>query len=259
MRMLPAGLLCLLLTACPNPPQIGASSVAPQSQAQNYDLPLNLGNGQAVSVSMQIQGQQISGELIVAEHALRTQSISHTLRIGRYAFTGSFSPPRGFTMAGNFSEPAEPFSLTGTLPTQTDPGSFTFTQGGETVSDILPAFNSLPSQPAQQQPQTSPAPIQSTSPPSPVDPTPVATALPARQWTEPELEAIRSCLSQRVASYQGTQRGGVIQVIAKIAANVALARNPDVPWSDAERQAKRNEAGEFAVAAEAQLQTGCIK
>jgi hypothetical protein len=256
MRMLPAGVLCLLLTACPNPSQIGASSVAPQSQVQNYELPLNLGNGQAVSVSMQIQGQQISGELIVAERALRTQSISHTLRMGRYAFTGSFSPPRGFTMAGNFSEPAEPFSLTGTLPTETDPGSFTFTQGGETVSDILPALNTLPPQPAQQ--QTSPAPIQPTSPPSPVDPTPVATALPARQWTEPELEAIRSCLSQRVAAYQGTQRGVVIQVIAKVAANVALARNPELPWSDAERQAKRNEAGEFAVAAEAQLQTGCV-
>lgn len=255
MRILPAALLCLFLTACPNTPQLNAPSVVQQSNVQEYELPLNLGNGQATSIKMQIQGQQISGELVVAEKSLQTQLFSHTLMIGRYAFTGSFSPPRGFTMRGNFPEPAGMFNLTGTLPTQTEPGNFTFTQGGETVSDILPAFNSLPSQPA----QTSPALPQPTSSPLPVDPIPVATALPARQWTEPELEAIRGCLNQRIASFQGTQRGVVIQVIAKIAANVTLARNPDVPWSDEERQAKRNEAGEFAVAAEAQLQTGCIK
>lgn len=248
----------LTLSACPN----SAVPVQPQSTSQNtpsrYYLPLNLGNGQDIHLDFNIQGKDIQGELIVTETGLHTHIFSRSFTFGRYNFSGSYTPPRGFALSGVFPEPIGAFNLNGSLPTQTDPGHFEFTQGGETVSDTLPALNTLPSPPP---PRTlsssSPKPGTSPIPVSP-SPSPSATPISAKQWTAEELNVIRDCLASKTAAYQDENRRLVIQTVAKIAANVSLASNPDTNWTTQQRQDKLNEAGAFAVNSEAKLGSNCI-
>jgi hypothetical protein len=253
-------LTALTLNACAVVPTSSSATPAATQQAQqapklNYDMPLNLNNGQSIHLNMHIEGTRISGDLRVEDSPLKTQAFTRTLAFGRYAFTGGFSPPRGFTLTGNFPEPIGRFDLSGTLPTETEPGNFTFTQGNETLSDSLPPLNTLPRSESSPTPITSPLPVETPLPTE--TPTPIAT--PLRQWSSEELTDIRNCLSAKTAIYQGAGRSLLIETVAKIAANVSLADNADIPWNAQQRQDKRNEAGAFALNSELSLSSGCVR
>lgn len=245
------GICCLSLSACPG----SGTPVSMNSSEQHYLLPLNLGNQQDIKLEMRISGQTIQGELIVAAGELKTQLWSKTLSFGRYSFTGSFSPPRGFAINGNFPEPVGAFMLNGNLPTQSEAGNFTFSQGGETVSDSLPALNTLPT----------PSPLNSSSPAAPqatpLTPQASSTASPSptRNWTAEELRLISQCLLGKTGSQDSSRRSRYIQAGAQATTAASLASNPDTPWNDAQRQVKLNEAGNALLSFEAQMASGCVK
>lgn len=185
-------LLCALLLI----PSLGACAATPgniptQTLQQRSVSSVDFGNGQTGSLNLTRQGNQVDGELTISNPSptLRSQALSRSLQFGSYALTGSFTPPKGFSVTGNFPAPIGTFTVSGNFPSLTEPGSATLEANGETVSIELPALNTIPSPSP-----TSPSPTASPSP----SPTPSASASPAistKVWTEAELETIVACFN----------------------------------------------------------------
>lgn len=179
-------LLLPLLAGCP---AAGPSNSQNPSTQEKSVSPVDFGNGQQGSLSLTRQGTQISGELVISNSptALRVSAFSRSLQVGSYALTGSFNPPRGFSMTGNFPAPVGAFQVSGNFPTQTEAGDATLSAMNETVTVELPALNTLPS-PA---PSSSSSPAVSASPSTAASPAAVTTKV----WTEAELETVVTCFN----------------------------------------------------------------
>ncbi len=109
------------------------------------NAPIALGNGQTGTLNATRIGNAVTGTLTVANTSRaalkQTSAISFNIPPNVYNITGSFSPPRGFTLTGTFPAPIGAFSLSGQTPTTTDTGSFSLTAAGQTQSGTLPVIS----------------------------------------------------------------------------------------------------------------------
>ncbi|MGV3526937.1 MAG: hypothetical protein ACO1RX_22160 [Candidatus Sericytochromatia bacterium] len=254
-RLLLLSTLSLPLNACPGtgtPGSLPPSPAASPQETQAYTLPLQLNNGQALSLEMQVQGTTLTGELVVADPSLRAQQISRSFAFGRYGFTGSLSLPRGFSLSGSFPEPVGRFDISGILPTLTEPGSFTFRNGDENVSDILPALNTLPSP----TPFSSPTPLSSPTPVnSPSSPTPsVSPSAQARTWSEPELRQIIVCFGEQASLQLTGSYGAYANGLSRLNAYVATQES----LSAEAHQARLDDLGTDLVSANGKMGFDCL-
>ena len=105
-----------------------------------------LGNGQRVTLTGTRTGTALKGNLKVlaatAQPRLATGSqnvaFPFSIAIGDYGYTGTLTPPRGFTINGNFGSLGS-FQMSGQLQTATQDGSYSLTSNGTTDTGILPA------------------------------------------------------------------------------------------------------------------------
>jgi hypothetical protein len=127
-------------------PTATATAVPTGVAPQNFSAPVNLGSGRNGTLNLQVQGTQVTGNLVVrsAQTLVGTRAFSFAIPAGTYSFTGTFSPPRNFSVSGNFPAPTGNFSINGSLPTATSTGSFTVTAAGQTATGTIPALNATP-------------------------------------------------------------------------------------------------------------------
>ena len=110
-----------------------------------------LANGQKVTLTGTRTGNNISGTLKVAakttapfkarlSKSLITKNATFPFQItaGDYSYTGTVTPPRTFTLNGNFGGLGD-FTMTGLLPTATQAGSFSLTTNGVTDTGVIPS------------------------------------------------------------------------------------------------------------------------
>ena len=150
--------------------------VTPQTLALT-PATFTLQNGQRVTLTGTRTGTQLKGNLKVAAAPLsRLQTGSQnvafpfSIAVGNYGYTGTFTPPRGFTIVGDFGALGS-FTMSGQLQTTTQNGSYSLTTNGVTDSGIIPALNSNPT-PAQ---TVTPVPNATATPIATTIPTPVRT------------------------------------------------------------------------------------
>ncbi|BCM89919.1 hypothetical protein IAD21_01769 [Abditibacteriota bacterium] len=115
-----------------------------QGPAQTSNL--TLGNGQRAVLTSRVTGTAIAGTIQIlpamATAAVKTRAIPFSFTAGTYNFTGTVTPPRGYSIQGNFGSFGA-FTMTGQLPTATQAGSYTLTVNGQTESGVIP----IPGQP----------------------------------------------------------------------------------------------------------------
>ncbi len=110
-----------------------------QGPAQTSNL--TLGNGQRAVFTSRVTGTAIAGTIQIlpaaANAARTTRAFPFSVTAGTYGYTGTVTPPRAFSVQGNFGSFGS-FTMTGLLPTATQPGSFTLTTNGETETGAIP-------------------------------------------------------------------------------------------------------------------------
>ena len=164
-----------------------------------------LANGQRVTLTGARTGTDLKGNLKVEAAPLaRTQSGAQNatfpfqIAVGNYGFTGTFTPPRGFSINGDFSTVGS-FQMTGQLETQTEDGSYSLTTNGVTDNGIIPALNSnpTPNQTATPTPPTTRTPVPTLTPFMGGTPTPAPTptAIPSEFQANAQFSARSSDLS----------------------------------------------------------------
>lgn len=119
----------------------GSSSSLPAVKL--FSAPVQLSANQTGRLNVRLRGETIEGDLIVnaatgPNPGPTPGALPFNVPAGTYALTGNFTPPRGFTLNGDFPAPLGAFSVTGQIPTSSAPGSFAITAGGQTVSGTLP-------------------------------------------------------------------------------------------------------------------------
>ncbi|RYX84910.1 hypothetical protein EON83_08195 [bacterium] len=116
-----------------------ATPIPTQGPAQTSNL--ILGNGQRAILTTRTTGTAIAGTLQIlsstATAGIKTRAIPFSFVAGTYVITGTVTPPRGYTMQGNFGTFGA-FQMSGLLPTATQTGTYTLTVNGETESGIIP-------------------------------------------------------------------------------------------------------------------------
>ena len=124
--------------------------VTPQSVALTPTT-FTLQNGQRVTLTGTRTGTELKGNLkvLAATAQPRLQSGSQnvafpfSIALGDYGYTGTFTPPRGFTINGNFGSLGS-FTMSGQLQTATENGSYSLTTNGVTDTGVLPATGTPP-------------------------------------------------------------------------------------------------------------------
>lgn len=112
--------------------------------------PVVFSNNQIGTLSLTRKGTAVSGTVVVNDVATQglagrsTQALSFSIKAGTYQVSGTFTPPRGFSITGNFPAPVGAFSITGAIPTTSETGSYTLKAGGETVTGTYPKISTLP-------------------------------------------------------------------------------------------------------------------
>ena len=170
--LLAAAPLSVLVTGCgggsglsPFNPQPQPQPNQPVTQTSN----LTLENGQRAILTTNRNGNDITGTLqilnvaqspLLASKAPAGKVLNFNIAVGTYSISGTFTPPRGYSISGNFGEFGT-FSLTGLLPTATEAGSYSLVANGQTDNGVIPVIGSpVPS------PSTAPSPSPSTAPTS---------------------------------------------------------------------------------------------
>lgn len=157
-RILSGGLLAaaplgVVLTGCGG--GSGRSPFNPQPQPQpNQPITqtsnLTLGNGQRAILTTTRNGNGIIGTLqildagqstLLASKAPAGKAFNFNIAVGTYAISGTFTPPRGYSISGNFGALGT-FSLTGLLPTATETGAYSLVANGQTDSGVIPVIGS---------------------------------------------------------------------------------------------------------------------
>lgn len=246
-KIAPFLLVLSLLSACsPTSPQSTQTPTTAPEQVSLQTTPL--GNGQTASFRFAREDQKVSGELTIAAADASVQQFSRALKPGTYPLLGSFQPPRGFSMLGDLGAVLGSFSVSGSFPSQTEPGSATLTVNGESVTVVIPALQDIPK--IQPTPQ---APVPQTS----VSPLPQSTALPTKQWTVDELRAIETCFFDSVRPREASSVRPAAQLSSRLNAYTSPAFKDSV---SAERlQSLLNTLGTDATAGNAEFSFNCIK
>ena len=120
-----------------------------------------LQNGQRVTLTGTRTGDKLAGKLAVAGAAAQpkltsgaqNQAFPFSVTNGEYGYTGTFTPPRGFSIVGNFGSLGS-FQMSGQLQTATQDGSYSLTTNGVTDTGILPASGGTPTATATPAPST---------------------------------------------------------------------------------------------------------
>ena len=147
----------------PQPTARPTATPAPGAPIALTPTTFTLGNGQRVTLTGTRMGTQLKGNLKVEAAPLsRLQTGSQnvafpfSIAIGNYGYTGTLTPPRGFTINGNFGALGS-FQMSGQLQTATQNGSYSLTTNGTTDTGILPATGATPTSTATPIPTTAPA------------------------------------------------------------------------------------------------------
>ena len=141
------GLLSPRPTARPN----ATATPSPTLPVALVPTTFALQNGQRVTLTGSRTGDKLVGKLKVEGAATQQRVVSgsqnqafpFSLAIGEYGYTGTFTPPRGFNVVGNFGSFGN-FTMTGQLQTATQDGSYSLTTGGVTDTGVLPASGTPP-------------------------------------------------------------------------------------------------------------------
>jgi hypothetical protein len=111
----------------------GSGSVA----TRLFSAPVTLSSNQTGTLTINLQGQRITGNLIVQQPTSGTAVVP----AGNYALDGAFLPPRSFILNGTFPAPLGALSISGELPTSDGPGSFQLKFSDKTVNGTIPVVN----------------------------------------------------------------------------------------------------------------------
>lgn len=125
-------------TSTPIPTTTGTPSA---QQTSNFTL----GNGQRAVLRYTTSGTKINGTLQIlasSANAVKTSAITYTFAVGTYTVTGTFTPPRGFSITGTLNG-SPLFTMTGQLPTTTQTGSYSLTVDGQTESGTIPRIGDV--------------------------------------------------------------------------------------------------------------------
>ncbi len=103
-----------------------------------------LSDGRVVTVRLQLQGRRAFG---VLETPLGSSTRTNEPAVpflwdgGNYALDGTFTPPQSVNVSGQLTQngASVPFTLRGTLPTQSASGPFTLSVNGRSVRLTFPA------------------------------------------------------------------------------------------------------------------------
>lgn len=157
----------------PTPTEVAARSIS---------APISLGVGKSGLLTLLIQGSRATGSLKVSNSApaLRAaksaEAITFSIPNAAYGVSGTFTPPRTFSVIGAFPPPLGAFTINGTLPTATQAGSFTLRANGQTASATIPPTGAAPTPTAT---GANPTPTATGANPTPTATTrPSATATP---------------------------------------------------------------------------------
>ena len=110
------------------------------------NMALALGNGQTGQLSLTVRGTGITGTLVIPTpppSVGHPRAIAFTIPPGTYNLAGTFTAPLGFDVTGSFVDSGGhtvAFTVTGTLPTESATGTFTFTANGQSVSGTIPVL-----------------------------------------------------------------------------------------------------------------------
>lgn len=128
----------------------GGGIVNPTSAPSNLvtNAPVTFSASQTGSLTLNRNGNDVTGTLTVnpvtALKVRGAQIFTFTIPAGVYTVTGSYNEAtRTVTLNGTFPAPVGAFNYTGTIPTATQPGSYTITAGGQTVTGTLPATGTV--------------------------------------------------------------------------------------------------------------------
>ena len=187
------GLLSPRPTTRPNP----TATSSPTTPIALTPTTFTLQNGQRVTLTGTRTGNALAGKLAVAAapqpklaSGAQNATFPFQIAVGEYGFTGTFTPPRGFSITGNFGSLGN-FNMSGQLQTATENGSYSLTTNGVTDSGILPATGNppAPNATATPTPPTSGYQITALTPltftdvtaGSPIVTTPIASFLPRKE------------------------------------------------------------------------------
>ncbi len=117
--------------------------------SQSFSAPVTLANGQTGTLALRLQNGRATGTLKVdsrrvADAVARLAVISLVIPSGTYPISGTFTPPRGFSVSGSFPAPIGSFSISGTIPTPTQTGAFTLRAAGQSTNGIIPVIGTVP-------------------------------------------------------------------------------------------------------------------
>ena len=156
-------------TPTPRPIATATPTATPANSPVITNALITLGNGQAGTLNVSRVGNALSGTLLVVARQASPQlpqdrtakSFNFSTPAGTYTVSGTFTPPRGFTLSGDFPAPLGNFSLVGQIPTTASAGSYTISAAGQTQSGAIPVIsNPTPTT----QPTTGPTSSPTTTP-----------------------------------------------------------------------------------------------
>lgn len=120
---------------------IGGNTPTPTSPAIQTSN-LTLGNGQRAILKLTQSGTALTGtiQILASATPAKTNAINFDITVGTYTITGTVTPPRGYSIQGNFGTFGA-FSMTGQLPTATESGSYSLTVNGQTDTGTVPPYS----------------------------------------------------------------------------------------------------------------------
>lgn len=162
----------------------------PSPSNRAFTAPVNFGNGQSGTLNLQVQNNRANGNLIVRSRLvefggqLGAREFRSQITAGTYPVSGTFTDPRAFDVSGTFGQVGGGFRITGTVPTESENGSFNLTaSGSQNANGPIPSINTQPTPAPTSNATSSPTAGASPTgaPPNPTsrpNPTSVPTARP---------------------------------------------------------------------------------
>ena len=148
-----------VLPGCSGGSSSGLISTPPTQPQAIAIKPLRfaLQDGRIVTLNLTRTGNVVAGKLLtpprVTTMRVGTRANEPVVPLswdgGNYDVSGAFTPPRDIDLTGQITQNGVtvPFRYDGQIPTDTQPGTFSLTAGGQTVTVTLPAFNAQPPAP----------------------------------------------------------------------------------------------------------------
>ena len=121
----------------------GGSDNTPQVPAIPVSVPqFALQNGQLATLNFVISGTRINGTIAIDDGAQTDPA--RRFPPGLYPFSGTFTPPRGYQVRGEFGNLGD-FTARGDFPTTSQTGTYTIDFQNQSTSGVLPALSNTAS------------------------------------------------------------------------------------------------------------------